>query len=128
MTKQIRKHVNMNELQYEILADYAESKGITLGESIQEMQHDIDLLKANELNTISENAIKLCDEIEALADCARIPPWLKDAIKATIRPVILKGMVGNSSIDFEGLRSVWNVPSGMRLKTKLFSDNVCEIR
>jgi hypothetical protein len=117
MAKEERKDVKMNMQQYEILKDFAESRGITLGEAIQEMQKDIDLLKAHELNTISENALMFCDQVEALADCGRLPSWLKDAIKATIRPIVLRGMVGNQPIDFEGLRSVWTVPSGMRLIT-----------
>lgn len=117
MRRNNRKSVNLNETQYEILTEYASAKGITNGEAIIEMARDIQVLKSNELLTISENAIKLCDEIEALADCARLPSWLRDAIKATIRPIILKGMVGNQPIDFEGMRSVWTVPSGMRLIT-----------
>lgn len=117
MRRDIRKPVKLKEEQYEILKEHSEAKNITLGEAIQEMQKDIDLLKAHELNTISENAMMFCDQVEALADCGRLPPWLKDAIKATIRPIILRGMVSNQSIDFEGLRSVWQVPAGMRLVT-----------
>ncbi len=114
MTKQTRKIVNLNEQQYEILADHAESKGITLGEAIQEMQRDIDLLKGRELLTISENATMFCDQVDSLAECGRLPQWLISAIKVTIRPIVLKGMIGNQPIDFEGLRSVWNVPTGVR--------------
>ncbi len=118
MSRTNRKFVNLNEQQYETLKDYSESKGITLGEAIQEMQHDIDLLKANELNTISENALMFCDQVEALADCARLPDWLKAAIKSTVRPVVLQAMIGNREIDFAGLRASWKIPAGMKLITR----------
>lgn len=114
MNKQNRKSIKANAKQYEILRDYADSKGISMGEALEEMQKDIELLKAHELNTVSENAKMFCDQVEALAECGRLPLWLSDAIKATIRPVILKGMVGNQPIDFEGLRSVWKIPQGMK--------------
>jgi hypothetical protein len=117
MSKQPRKIVNLNEPQYEILAEYAESKGITLGEAVQEMQKDIDFLKSQTLTTISENAKMFCDQVDALAECGRLPSWLVDAIKITIRPIVLQGMVNKKDIDFAGLRASWKIPEGMRLIT-----------
>lgn len=117
MSKQNRKTIKINEEHYEILKDYSESKGISMSESIAEMKRDIDILKAHELNTISENAIQLCDNFEAMTTTARLPKWLKDAIRITVRPIILQGMISNREIDFSGLRASWNVPAGMRLIT-----------
>jgi hypothetical protein len=42
---------------------------------------------------------------------------LKDAIKTTIRPIVLQGMINKRDIDFAGLRVAWEIPEGMRLIT-----------
>ncbi len=112
-----RKDVKLTLEQYEILADYAAAKGISLGEAIQDMQKDIDFLKSQTLTTISENAKMFCDQVDSLAECGRLPFWLVDAIKTTIRPIVLQGMVNKRDIDFEGLKASWNIPEGMRLIT-----------
>lgn len=117
MRKTDRKGVKLTTEQYEILKDYSESKGITMGESILEMSRDIQDLKENELLTISENTLLLCDNFDALTEKAKIPQWLKDAIKTTIRPIVLQGMINKRDIDFAGLRASWNVPEGIRLIT-----------
>lgn len=122
MVKEERKDVKMSMKGYEVLKDYSESRGITLGEAVQHMKDDIDLLKSHELISISDNALMFCDQVEALADCARLPSWLSDAIKATMRPIILKGMVNNQPIDFDSLRSVWEIPAQTRLVTKIFQE------
>ncbi len=116
MRKQERKSIKINEKHYEILKDYSESKGISMSESIAEMQRDIDLLKSQSLTTISENAKMFCDQVDSLAECGRLPSWLVDAIKVTIRPIVLQGMVNKKDIDFAGLRTSWNIPEGMRLR------------
>ncbi len=115
MGKKARKIVNLNEPQYEILVDYAESKGITLGEAIQEMQKDINFLKSQTLTSISDNAILLCDSFDALTEAAKIPQWLKDAIITTMRPIILQGMLNGKDIDLSKFKESWEIPQGMRL-------------
>lgn len=110
MQRTIRKSIKVNERQYEILSDYAESKGINLGEAIQEMSRDIDSLKANELLTISENAIKLCDEFEALTDCSKLPETIKLSIKTVLRPLIIQGLVYHQDINFDAILDVCRVP------------------
>jgi hypothetical protein len=117
MNKLTRKQVNLSEQQYEILADYASSKGISLGEAVQEMSRDIDCLKSRELNSISENAKMFCDQVDNLAECGRLPSWLVDAIHVTIRPIIMQAMINKKEIDFAGLRASWKVPESMRLIT-----------
>jgi hypothetical protein len=40
-----------------------------------------------------------------------------DAIKVTVRPIVLQGMVNKKEINFAGLRACWKVPAGMKLIT-----------
>jgi hypothetical protein len=61
--------------------------------------------------------IPLCDNFDALTEKAKIPKWLKDALKTTIRPIVLQGMINKRDIDFAGLRAAWEIPEGMRLIT-----------
>lgn len=110
MQRSIRKSIKVNEREYEIVADYAESKGITLGEAIQDMKQDIDTLKANELLTIIENAIQLCDEFEALTDCSKLPETIKFSIKTVLRPLIIQGLVHHQDINFDTLLEVCRAP------------------
>ena len=51
--------------------------------------------------------IPLCDNFDALTEKAKIPKWLKDALKTTIRPIVLQGMINKRDIDFAGLRAAW---------------------
>lgn len=115
MNKRERKSIKINEVHYEILKDYSESKGISMSESIAEMQRDIDFLKSQSLITISENAKMFCDQVDALAECGRLPEWFVNAIKVTIRPIILQAMLNNINIDFEALRASWRIPANIRL-------------
>ncbi len=117
MRRNNRKSVNLNETQYEILTEYATGKGISNGEAIIEMARDVQILKSHELLTISENAIHLCDNFDALTQSAKLPQWLKDAIAITIRPIIMQAILNKKDIDFAGLRDSWKVPAGMRLIT-----------
>ncbi len=115
MAKSERKDVKMTVQQYEILADYAAGKGISMGEAITDMQKDIDIMKAESLTTLSENAKMFCDQVDALAEVGRLPKWLVEAIQITIRPIIMQAMINKKDIDFAALRSAWNIPAGVRL-------------
>lgn len=117
MRRNNRKSVNLNETQYEILTEYATGKGISNGEAIIEMARDIQVLKSHELLTLSENAIHLCDNFDAITEAAKIPQWLKNAITNTIRPIIMQAMINNREIDLTELRKTWKVPQGMKLMT-----------
>ena len=112
--KENRKDVKMTVEQYETLKDYAESKGIKLGDAITEMQKDIDLFKDQSLTTVSDNAKMFCDQVDSLAECGRLPSWLVDAIKVTIRPIVLQGMINKKDIDFEALRQSWKIPENIK--------------
>ena len=115
--KENRKDVKMTVEQYSILADYAESKGISMGQAIEEMDSDIYSLKAQSLTTLSENAKMFCDQVDALAEVGRLPGWLVDAIHITIRPIVMQAMINKKDIDFGALKSSWKVPDGMKLIT-----------
>ncbi|KAB2946437.1 hypothetical protein [Candidatus Methanoperedens sp. BLZ2] len=70
-------------------------------------------MKAHELNTVSDNAKMFCDQVDSLAGSGRLPSWLVGAIKITIKPIILKGMV-EKEINFEAIRGAWKIPANMR--------------
>ena len=111
MNKQTRKQVNLSEEQYEIVADYAGSKGISLGEAIKEMSIDIGVMKSNELITTLEKTLQFCDQLEAMATVSRLPEWMQANIK-TLRPLILRGMLKGEAIDINAIRESWERPQG----------------
>ncbi len=110
-----RKYVNLKEDQYTILSDYASSKGITMGEAIQEMTKDIQALKDREFDTIFQNAINLCDMFEAMTSVSKLPEWMREAIRMTVRPIILQGILLDKDINLSQFREVWNKPPNMKL-------------
>ncbi len=122
MKRENRKSIKVNEESYEKLIEYAESKGITLGESVAELTKDIQMLKDREMDIVSQNAIALCDTFEAVTNAAKLPQWVKDAIIMTLRPVILQAILNNRPIDLEAMRSAWQIPEGMHLKLSLVAD------
>ena len=114
MSKQNRKYINLSEPQYEIIAEYAEGKGISLGESITEMHRDIATMKADLLITTLDKTLQFCDQLEALATVSRLPDWMQANIK-TLRPLILRGMLKGEDIDMNAIRESWERPQGTYL-------------
>lgn|SRR4030066_2413733 len=114
MSIKSRKHVNMTEEQYEILKDYSEGKGISLGESIAEMHRDIEAMKADSLITTLDKTLQFCDQLEAMATVSRLPEWMQANIK-TLRPLILRGMLKGEAIDINAIRESWERPQGTYL-------------
>jgi hypothetical protein len=113
-SKENRKDVKMNEPEYEILKDYAESKGIALKEAIKEMQRDLCVMKSNELITTLDKTLQFCDQLEAMATVSRLPDWMQANIK-TLRPLILRGMLKGEDIDINAIRESWKRPQGTYL-------------
>ena len=114
MSKQARKSMNLNEAQYEILADYADSKGLSMGEAIEEMNRDLEVMKSNELITTLDKTLQFCDQLEAMATVSRLPEWMQANIK-TLRPLILRGMLKHEDIDINAIRESWERPQGTYL-------------
>ncbi len=86
-----------------------------------EISKDIRALKEREFCTIWSNAILLCNMMEAITATSKLPDWMKEAIRMTIRPVILQGILNDRHIDFEDLKSAWQNSDGTRFKVSLVS-------
>jgi hypothetical protein len=56
-----------------------------------------------------------CDLVDSMAEVSRLPEWLVHAIKITIRPVIMQGMLNNKDVDLASLKEAWKIPAGMKL-------------